>query len=81
MSEIIWYNPRPGQWMTVAETLKSHLCPPPYRYKTASMSCVYNSSYPLYSYKSRVVAAIVDSNGDSDSGHYDSPDTLKVRCL
>ncbi|WP_225828499.1 hypothetical protein [Streptomyces naphthomycinicus] len=77
-SEIEWYNPGPGRWLTVAQSNTQHQCPPPYRTTTAAYACEYRSSDPLYSYRTRVIGSIF--YGETQSADV-SGQILQVRCL
>lgn len=77
-SEIEWYNPGPGRWLTVAQSGRQYKCPPPYRTTTAAYTCEYRSTDPLYSYRTREIGSIY--YGETASADV-SGKILEARCL
>ncbi|MFF4354950.1 hypothetical protein [Streptomyces sp. NPDC001530] len=77
-SENEWYNPGPGRELTVAQTSRQYKYPPPYRTTTASFSCEYRSTDPLYSYRTRVIGSVY--YGESASADV-SGAVLQALCL
>ncbi|MGV9248873.1 hypothetical protein [Streptomyces sp. NPDC003710] len=77
-SEIEWYNPGPGRWITVAQAKRQYECPPPYRTTTAAFKCEYRKTDPLYSYRTRVIGSVF--YGETASSNVTGR-VLKARCL
>lgn len=71
-------QPRPGPVAHVAQSNRQYACPAPYRTTTASFTCEYRSTDPLYSYRTRVIGSIYygeTANADVSGA------VLKARCL
>ncbi|MFE5560322.1 hypothetical protein [Streptomyces sp. NPDC056544] len=77
-TDIEWYAPGPGRWLTVGTSARVYGCPPPFRAGTARAYCEWRNGDPLYYYRTNTLGTIYYGSTDTDTA---TSSPLGIPCL